>query len=177
MASLEKKIECAGGNIGTVVTVLSNYAPLVKSRALLFSSDACEIDDLIQEGNIGLLSAISKYNSQLSAFSTFARRCIDAAIIDYLRKNQKASRIPSQLLVDITDNDVPDSSLTPEQSVAVKDEYTHLLDKAKLKLSNFEYSVFFGLFRGFSHAEIAEKNGVEIKAVRNAVQRIRAKLK
>jgi DNA-directed RNA polymerase specialized sigma24 family protein len=44
-------------------------------------------------------------------------------------------------------------------------------------LSVFEYSVFSGLLRGDSQAEIAAQNGVELKAVRNAVQRIRTKLK
>ncbi len=159
------------------VTVLSDYAPLVKSRALLFSTDGCELDDLIQEGNIGLLLATVKYDSSRSAFSTFARKCIDASIIDCLRKNNKITRIPSQLLVDINDYEIPDSSHSPEHLVTVKEEYSQMLSKAKTSLSEFEYSVFGGLLRGDSHAEIAEKNGVEIKAVRNAVQRIRTKFK
>ncbi len=177
MAYSDKKKSESVDNVALSVTILSDYAPLVKSRALIFASDFCELDDLIQEGNIGLLSAVSSYKSDLSAFSTFARRCIDAAIIDYLRKNQKSSRIPSQLLVDIDDIDIPDSSPDPLHSVSVKEEYSQMLEKAENCLSDFEYSVFLGLLRGDSHAEIAEKNGVEIKAVRNAVQRIRVKLK
>ncbi len=173
----KQNLENSVNNASAVVAILSDYAPLVKARALLFTSDICELEDLIQEGNIGLLSAASSYNNNLSAFSTFARRCIDASIIDYLRKNQKSSRVPQQLLVDINDFDIPDSSLNPEQTVAVKEEYSNMLSDAEVKLSGLEYSVFVGLLRGDSHAEIAEKNSVEIKAVRNAVQRIRAKLK
>ena len=159
------------------MTVLSDYAPLVKSRALLFLCDGSELDDLIQEGNIGLLSATKKYDSSLSAFSTFARKCIDASIIDYLRKNQKISRVPSKLLVDINDIEIPDVSCDLEHLVSVKEEYGKIINKAKEVLSSFEHSVFNGLLRGDSHAEIAERESVEIKAIRNAVQRIRAKLK
>ena len=70
----------------TPLSVLVDYAPLVKSRALLFLSSGCELEDLIQEGSIGLYSASLTYNCELSAFGTFARRCIDSAIIDYLRR-------------------------------------------------------------------------------------------
>lgn len=159
------------------MTVLVDYAPLVKSRAMLFVNDSCELEDLIQEGNIGLLSAAFKYDESLSAFSTFARRCIDSAIIDYLRKNSKPSVIPQGMLVDIDDIDIPDNAASPEHEVAVKDEYNEMVNKAKSVLSGFEYSVFGGLVRGDSHAEIAAQIGVELKAVRNAVQRIRTKLK
>lgn len=159
------------------MSVLSDYAPLVKSRAMLFVNDSCELEDLIQEGNIGLLSATFKYDDSLSAFSTFARRCIDSAIIDYLRKNSKLSVIPQGMLVDIDDIEIPDSAASPEYEVAVKDEYNEMVNKARSVLSDFEFSVFSGLLRGDSHAEIAAQNGVELKAVRNAVQRIRTKLK
>lgn len=176
MASSEKKLDKSVNGFSHM-TVLADYSSLVKSRAMLFSSDISELDDLIQEGNIGLLSATLKYDKSLSAFSTFARRCIDSAIIDYLRKNSKISVIPSRKLVDIDDIEIPDSSPDPEHTVAIKEEYSQMLNKAKLELSAFEYSVFGGLLRGDSHAEIAVQNGVEIKAVRNAVQRIRTKLK
>ncbi len=176
MASSDSKLT-KGSDGFSHMTVLADYAPLVKSRAMLFVTDGCELEDLIQEGNIGLLSATFKYDDSLSAFSTFARRCIDSAIIDYLRKNSKLSVVPNGMLVDIDDFEIPDSSATPEYEVAVKDEYNEMVDKAKSVLSVFEYSVFSGLLRGDSHAEIAAQNGVELKAVRNAVQRIRAKLK
>ena len=42
----------------SVVTVLSDYALLVKSRALKYLNNYCELEDLIQEGNLGLIKAV-----------------------------------------------------------------------------------------------------------------------
>ncbi len=161
----------------SAVQIVTEYAPLVKSRALSFLTAECELDDLIQEGNIGLLSAALRYNEGLSSFATFARRCIDAAIIDYLRKSSKLSQIPSKMLVDINDVQIADSSPDPEHSVSVKDEYSEMLKKAEKTLSKLEYSVFSDMLRGYSHDEIAYRNGINLKSVNNAVRRIRVKLK
>lgn len=161
----------------SAVAILTEYAPLVKSRALKYLSNGCELDDLIQEGNIGLLFAYLRYNSGLSSFTTFARRCIDASIIDYLRKSSKISQIPDELLVDIGDVQVADSSPDPEYSLSVKDEYLKVVSKAHTVLSEMEFAVFSDLLHGYTYDEIAARHGLGLKSVNNAVQRIRVKLK
>ena len=165
-----------GGTVSSV-SALTGYASLVKSRALSFSACGCEVEDLVQEGNIGLLTAAATYNGELSSFSTFARRCIDAAIIDYLRKTHKMSDVPKSMLVDINGLEVADSAPDIEYSLLMKEEYALTVNKAGELLSDFEYSVFSDLIRGYSQKEISEKNGASVKSVQNAVQRIRAKLK
>ena len=92
----------------STVAVLTKYAPLVKSRAISFCVPGLELDDLIQEGNIGLLSATQSYDGRTSVFATFARKCIDSAIIDYLRRQRKVSTIPGELIVDIDGIEVED---------------------------------------------------------------------
>ncbi len=161
----------------SAVQIVTEYAPLVKSRALSFLTNGCELDDLIQEGNIGLLSAALRYNEGLSSFATFARRCIDAAIIDYLRKSSKLSQIPSKMLVDINDIQIADSSPDLAHFVSVKEEYAQLLEKAGLVLSKLEYAVFSDMLGGFSYDEIALHNNINLKSVNNAIRRIRQKLK
>ena len=161
----------------STVGIVTEYAPLVKSRALSFLTPECELDDLIQEGNIGLLSASMRYNEHLSSFATFARRCIDAAIIDYLRKSSKLSKIPSKMLVDINDVQIADSSLDVENFISVKEEYSELLNKAEETLSKLEYAVFSDMLSGYSYDEIAYRNSINLKSVNNAIRRIRVKLK
>lgn len=161
----------------SAVQIVTEYAPLVKSRALSFLTNGCELDDLIQEGNIGLLSAALRYNEGLSSFATFARRCIDAAIIDYLRKSSKLSQIPSKMLVDINDIQIADSSPDLAHFVSVKEEYAQLLEKAESVLSNLEYAVFSDMLGGYSYDEIALHNNINLKSVNNAIRRIRQKLK
>ena len=159
------------------VDVITEYASLVKSRVLRYMSSGCELDDLIQEGNIGLLGASHAYNSELSSFATFARRCIDASIIDYLRKSNKTSKIPDELLVDIGDVQVADSSPDMLYSLSVKEEYTKVVSKANSVLSDMELTVFSDLLHGYSYDEIAQRHGLSLKSVNNAVLRIRKKLK
>ena len=159
------------------VAVLTKYAPLVKSRALAFMCPELELDDIIQEGNIGLFTASLRYDSRIASFATFARKCIDSAIIDYLRRSRKLSHIPNDLFVDINGLELADSAPNPEISVSEKEEYEGYVERAITLLSKFEYSVFEGLLQGLSHKEIAQSLCVDIKAVRNAVQRIRAKIK
>lgn len=161
----------------STVEILTKYAPLVKSRALKLMTSSVELDDLIQEGNIGLLYASRRYNGDLSSFTTFARRCIDASIIDCLRRSSKLSHIPEGMLVDISDVQIADLSVDPEHAVSVKDEYMLTLEKAGNSLSGLEAVVFSDLLHGFSVDEIAERNGMNVKAVNNAIWRIRTKLK
>lgn len=173
----EKNSVVAASNGLSAVQIVTEYAPLVKSRALSFLTNGCELDDLIQEGNIGLLSAALRYNEGLASFATFARRCIDAAIIDYLRKSSKLSQIPSKMLVDINDVQIADSSPDLAHFVSVKEEYAQLLEKAESVLSKLEYAVFSDMLGGYSYDEIALRNKINLKSVNNAIRRIRQKLK
>lgn len=160
-----------------LVSILTDYAPLVRSRAQYFNCNDVELDDLMQEGFIGLLNASESFNGELSAFITYARKCIDSAIIDYLRRTHKISRIPENLLIDIDGVDVADLSPEPDYLVSVKDEFSSVLKRAEVELSAFEFAVFSGIIKGLSFEEISRVNGVGIKAVHNAVGRFRAKLK
>ena len=104
----------------SAVSVLKEYAPLVRSRACHFASSSNETEDLIQEGNIGLFSAYMNYDSSLSSFGTFAKRCIDAAMIDCLRKTHKLSSVPEDMKVDISGLEVADASPDPAHFVLVR---------------------------------------------------------
>lgn len=168
---------CFSLSEASAVSLLAEFSPLVKSRAKSFLSNESELDDLIQEGNIGLLSAYFGYKSELSSFNTFARRCVDASIIDYLRRNNKASKIPDGLIVELDSNEVADHVYDPEHSLDVKDEYCKVVDKAHSVLSELEFTVFSDIILGYSNSEIAERHSLKLKSVNNAVNRIRAKLK
>lgn len=72
------------------VEKIEAYAPLVKRIALHLKSRLpahVELDDLIQNGMLGLLDAIARYDeSQGASFVTYASLRIKGAMIDDLRK-------------------------------------------------------------------------------------------
>ncbi|MBO7508614.1 MAG: sigma-70 family RNA polymerase sigma factor, partial [Clostridia bacterium] len=69
-----------------VETLLNLYKPLVSKIARRFEFVGGELDDLVQEGMIGLYSAIKSFdNTKDASFKTFATLCIT-------RKMQSAIR-------------------------------------------------------------------------------------
>ena len=71
--------------------LVSQYAPLVKRIAYHLMAKlppSVQVDDLIQNGMIGLLDAISRYEEGLGAqFETYAVQRVRGAMLDGLREN------------------------------------------------------------------------------------------
>ncbi|NLK94049.1 MAG: FliA/WhiG family RNA polymerase sigma factor [Clostridiales bacterium] len=76
--------------------IIEEYLPLVKyiaSRINLNNSKIMEYDDLVSYGIIGLIDAISKFDSTKGIkFSSYASIRIRGAIIDEIRKNRPISK-------------------------------------------------------------------------------------
>lgn len=71
------------------------HVGLVVFLARQYSSDPQELIDLIQEGNIGLLKAVERYNYQLGfRFSTYATYWIRLAMSRYIARSSRAVRLP-----------------------------------------------------------------------------------
>ena len=69
---------------------------LVFSIAMQFAKRA-ELADLVDEGTIGLLTAVGKYDSRRGKFSTYAACWIRQACIRYLYTTNSAIRIPEYM--------------------------------------------------------------------------------
>jgi RNA polymerase sigma-B factor len=68
---------------------------LVKSIALKFAASGEQVDDLIQAGYIGLLSAVANYDlAHNTKFSTYASHLIQGEIRHYIRDRHSTIRIP-----------------------------------------------------------------------------------
>ena len=61
---------------------------IAKKYFLLVKSSGIELNDIIQEGMMGLTEAINNYKDQKNVkFSTFAKICIERKILTYVRAN------------------------------------------------------------------------------------------
>ncbi len=156
--------------------------PYVKSAGL-------EISDLIQEGLLGLMSAIDHFKEQKdTTFYTFAITCIKHKMVSTVvaTKRLKNKILNESIPIDaVTDGGETysleylfgDDTANPE-TVLMSNEYqSHVLDLAKDKLTALESIVFELKISGFEYKEISEILDKEPKAIDNALQRIRGKLR
>ncbi len=75
--------------------IFNHYLRLVVYMAKSYVRDGISIYDLIQEGNIALLSAIQKYNSSYHTdFNSYVSIYIKGSMLDYIHKNIRTIRIP-----------------------------------------------------------------------------------
>ena len=118
-----------------------------------------EMDDLISIGTIGLIKAISTFDSCKSVrLSTYAARCIDNELLMMLRSKKKHSREVSLYEPIGTDKEGNEISLldvieSPPVDVvedySTKEDVSYLLNSMKSTLTPKEYQVIccrFGLF-------------------------------
>lgn len=94
---------------------MSAYAPLVKSVAARFLGSGETFEDLLQEGNLGLLSAIDLFNPEHKIqFSTYAHHLIAGQIRHYLRDRGTLIRQPAWIQEERARLEKARTSLTEE---------------------------------------------------------------
>ncbi len=75
--------------------IVRAFAPLVARHAHALRKYTDQRDDLIQEGNIALMEAISRFDSERGArFGTYASWWVKARMQDYVLSNRSVVRIP-----------------------------------------------------------------------------------
>ena len=81
--------------------ILHNMRLVIKI-AKRYKAFNCDITDLIQEGNIGLMEAVKRFNPSLNyAFTTYAGSFIKGYILNYIFHKTRVLKIPNKLFIDI----------------------------------------------------------------------------
>ena len=73
--------------------------------------------------------------------------------------------------------EMPDTNAQPDSIVLKREEWADLWRKITSQLSDFEYQICIMFIGGLSYMEIADKLGVSVKSVNNALQRVRSKMR
>ena len=168
--------------------MIKKYEPLIykiASKMLpLCKYNGLEINDLIQEGMIGLNHAIEKYIEQKDIlFYTYAKKCIERKIISaVISSNRNKNKILNESISYDDDNNlilngVKDLKLNPEQVIIDTELEEETITKIKSTLTDFEIQVFDLLIAGFNYKEIAILLDKNEKSIDNAIQRVKSKIK
>ena len=166
-----------GGDSDATDALLRLYKDKVKKAARGYFLIGGDLDDLAQEGMLGLFKAIGTFDKSRSEdFEAYAMMCVNREIINCVRKNNTYKNKTLNAALPLESAAMNADALSPE-SVVIGKEQDVLLDGIIDKnLSKLEKKVVSAFTDGFSYDEIAEKNGITVKSVDNALQRARAKL-
>jgi RNA polymerase sporulation-specific sigma factor len=161
------------------------YSRLVRACARPYFLHGGDSEDLIQEGMLGLLSAMREYSADKGAsFKTYAEICIRNRIQTAIRTAARKKHEPLNAGVSL-DEILSDESQTlgsqliqrsPEEQVLARETEKEFISAYSRRLSKLEARVLNLYLDGLSYQEMAAELGRDIKAVDNAVQRIRKKL-
>lgn len=155
--------------------VISNrYISLINFFVSSLGCSESDREDLVQEGLLALYSAVGVFDFASASFNTFASVCIKRGLISALRRISLKKRLPQDMFDNF--NNIKNDDFGPEEALINKESFTHFLDKVKLSLSSFEYSVFSAYLKYGNYLEVAEHLSVPIKKVDNALQRVRKKI-
>ena len=172
--------------------LIERYKPIVKRLAKAYYIVGADREDLVQEGMIGLYKAVVDYRSDMGArFRSFAHLCMVRQITDAVRASLRDKQKPLNQAVSL-DQAIPDedgversmidllpdeTSLSPEERAVSQSAEKELLNMIEGRLSKMEHKVLLLYLKDPDYQAIAKELGMSPKAVDNAIQRIRRKVR
>lgn len=168
-------------------TVLSDrYLPALQNRAGRYANVAgIDVEDFLQEGLFALFRATKGFDPEAGArFSTYAITCINNSMTDAIKAHMKNLCRSSHLCIEDLDHHTLNEAMAANsQAHSVEDTYLdqeHSTLRAlqiENLLSDFEQQVLKLYLRGLTYQEISVILSTATKAVDNALQRVRRKLR
>lgn len=168
------------------------YKPMIvkfaKKFFALVPNTGLELNDFIQEGLLGLNQAMRYYDDyKESSFYTFARTCIERKMLSLVTNQRRLKHkiLNESLSIDTTSTDqtygvesfLKDTSTDPEVILISRESEEQLIERMHQVLTDFEDEVFTLRMNQFSYQEISSILDKDKKAIDNALQRIRIKMK
>lgn len=172
--------------------IYEKYRPIIEMKAKKYVkfvvSKGYDINDLIQEGMIGLTQAINDFKEQKNVqFQTFANLCIDRKIFSFIRNitRDKHRLLNESISIDASYSSTgkpliemlfDENNINPEEIFIERETKYELFNKIDEKLSKSEKEVFDLRMQGFSYKEISELLNITSKAVDGTLSRIKNKI-
>ena len=178
MTDINKLLQTAKeGGDDALEAIFAAYKNMVRARARAYFIAGGDVDDLIQEGMIGLYKAIRDYDEMKNiSFAAFASVCIERQILTAVKTQtrKKHSPLNASISLDFTENTVIENN--PESIFLDKERKLFIETEIARVLSGLEKSAMVMYLNGDSYIEIAAALGIGKKAVGNALQRARKKI-
>jgi len=166
--------------------LLNRFHNIILYKIASVKTCGMDADDLMQEASLGLYDAVRSFSADKNAsFRTYAGVCIDNRLRSAVRKSARDKNKPLSHYLELSDYykqedafSSADAGTDPEAMVLINESAAELHQQLQKLLSKKEYLVFTQYhLNGCSYEDIAKSLGMGSKAVDNALQRVRRKLK
>lgn len=177
------------GDANALVHLLDAFKSLVRIKARSYFLIGADHEDIVQEGMIGLYKAVRDFRpDRQTTFRAFADLCVKRQIITAIKTATRQKHMPLNSYVSLnkplfeeenerTLMDIVEGRATnPEEIYINQEEYRLLRERISDALSGFELQVLGAFLSGQSYQEIADALNRQVKAIDNALQRIKKKL-
>ena len=167
--------QAAEGDEAAFAVIVRRMAPVTRTLTARYAAPGIEREDLSQECMLGLLTAVRSYREGCGAtFTTYAVTCMRNRLISFLRRS--GDRLQLEQPLD-SEDELPDTAETdPMLQVQRQEEAAQLAARLRQRLTPLEYRVLLSRLSDRSYRETAERLGISVRSVDNAVQRLRRKL-
>lgn len=184
-------IAAQGGDSDALSEVFTRFEKFVYSKASPYYVAGAEVEDVVQEGRIGLLKAVRNFDSEkLPKFLPFASMCIRRQILTAIKNAKRKKHAPLNSYISLDNSTFDEDSDTTLLDIMncedISDPETIVIDRENKEgiqyiisksLSSAEQEVLREYINGHSYKEIADKLGRTTKSVDNALQNLKKKLK
>lgn len=188
---LELLVKARAGDADAAEELLHRYRVLARTKAQSYFLLGGDREDLVQEGMLGLYTAIKDYDQDRGVrFRTFAEVCVTRQIITAVRAGSRRKHAPlnDSLSLDaaaeaeqagprLADLFPAPASADPAVSVVSSEQMRALQRHFDEVLSDLERQVLRHHVDGKDYDEIAGMLQRHVKSVDNALQRVKSKLR
>ncbi len=166
------------GNDEAFAQLVSRCSSVLQLLSQKYRRYGAEPEDLVQEGLLGLLSAVQTYQSGSGAtFRTYSGVCIRNRMLSLVRRLSGGVSQVERLLGSEDTSSFPETvGEGPEAAFLRREEANMLQQRLQSCLTPLEYRVLLLHIGSYSYHEIAMALSITEKAVDNALQRVRRKV-
>lgn len=177
----EMLVSLAKTDKNAVSELVLRYIFIIEYKAKAYGQTPEEVADLSQEGLIGFIKAVQTFDeSKGIKLSTYANTCITNRMLSSISKMNKIS-FNEALSDDVESLSGSGSEMafeqSPESIILEQEKYEEIISRISCSLTDLEWTVFNLYLEEKTYSQIADELSLSQKAVNNAMQRVRKKLK
>lgn len=146
-----------------------------------------DFDDLLQEARIGAFNGVRDHRPERGPFEQFVPLCIHRAVLTAVKTATRHKHRALTRALRVVPNPEDGEEIVPSVELLVepdtiedvidrRDELRRAVTLMHLCLSPVEFECMSACAGGEGYAEMAERMGISVKRIDNAIQRARRKL-